>query len=266
MNEIAKAIIVISAILFISGIGDAACGSCTFPLTGQPAVSWVEGTQVHLQGPVDSGTQDRPLNYEWALYKCDGTTSTAATFNLVSGGTSSRDLYFYAPPEGSYRIALTVQDQNTAVATLCYDVKDLCFTTTPGQCPTLCCGEVCVIDTPTSSCPYHMEYIPAQGVVPYWEYRWYITPLGGTKTLLETDTSASTTTPKIQVDIDWRTYAAGDYALSFEIWAPNAATGILEQQQVCTDTCSGCGGVPALPTACTVRVVQKPSADISVLP
>ena len=34
MNEIAKAIIVISAILLMSGIGDAVCGSCTFPLQG----------------------------------------------------------------------------------------------------------------------------------------------------------------------------------------------------------------------------------------
>lgn len=264
MNEIAKAVIVISAILLMSGIGDAECGSCTYPATGQ-SVSWVEGTQVHLQGPPNSGTQARPLNYEWILYKCAGTTSTMANFNLVSGGTTARDLYFYAPPEGSYRIALTVKDQNTAVAGSCYDVKDLCFTTTPGQCPTLCCGEVCVQDTATTSCPWHMEYIPLQGVVPGWEYRWYVKQ-GATVILTETDTSASTTTPKIQIDVPWNTYAPGDYQVSFEIWAPNPVTpAVLEQQQVCDTSCTCGAGVPTL-TPCTVRVVQKPSADISVIP
>ena len=49
---------------------------------------------------------------------------------------------------------------------------------------------------------------PTQGVVPGWEYRWLVDG-----SVVDTDTSAETDTPKVQVDIDWGNYAVGDHVL-----------------------------------------------------
>jgi hypothetical protein len=249
-RKLAKAGIVVSAVLFLVGLGAAVCGSCNY----NAASSIVEGTPIHLQGPSDSGSQDRPLNYEWVLYTCPG--NQIATFNFVSGGYQAQDLYFYAPPAGNYRVALTVRDK--AFASTCFDTKDICFTTIPGTCPTLCCEEICEDDTPDyTKCPWHMVYTPAT-IVPGWQYKWLVNGV-----VVDTDTASP-----ISVNIDWSNgllYPPGVYTLTFEIWAPNPVTGTLERILNCVDSCTCSTANPAL-AKCQVRVVQKPAADISVVP
>lgn len=248
MSNLAKALSAMLACVLLTGLGAAVCGSCTY--NAQSTIT--EGTIITLQGPADSGSQHRPVTWQWILYDCDD-SGKIANFNLVSPSTTTaQTISFYAPQAGNYRVGLTVRDQifdNT-----CVDIRDFCFTTTAGDCPILCCAEVCEDDTPDyTKCPWHMAYNPSI-IVPTWQYKWLINGV-----VVETDLSPG----PIAINIDWSNgYTPGDYALSFEIWAPNPVTGTLERIRNCVNSCTCGAGSPTL-TPCTVRVVQKPTATIS---
>ena len=240
-----KAIFVAIALFASIGVGASSCETgCDYyaPTTME------QGQQVHLQGPASS-PQGRPLEYEWRIYLCDGTDVSAIVFG---GPQTNQDLYFQSPPYGDYRVALTVRDQE--FPNTCYDVRGICGTSTQGGCPTFCCGDVCEADPITDTCPFREAYTGASGL--NYQYRWL---LDGNVYKYGTAESDK------EVVIDWTQASFVDpmtslvhpidyvnHAVSFEIWAPDPATGNLIKIKDC-------------PSTCNIYKVQKPVAQISLV-
>lgn len=240
-----KAIFVAIALFASIGVGASTCDSgCDYV-----APSTIEqGQEVHLQGPASS-PQGRALDYEWRIYLCDGTDISASVFG---GPQTSRDLYFQSPPYGDYRVALTVRDHG--FPTTCYDVKGICGTSTQGGCPAFCCGDVCEADPVTATCPFHIAYTGPSGA--NYQYRWLLDGFVYKYGTAESDK---------EVTIDWEQstftdpmttivhpIGYGDHAVSFQIWAPDPASGILTQIKDC-------------PSTCHIYKVQKPVAEIHLV-
>mgnify|MGYP000853179875 FL=1 len=238
--------IFVTIVLFASiGVGASTCDTgCDFlaPTTME------QGQQVHLQGPASS-PQGRALDYEWRIYLCDGTDVSAAVFG---GPQTARDLYFQSPPYGDYRVGLTVRDHG--FPTTCYDVKGICGTSTQGGCPTFCCGDVCEADPVTATCPFHTAYTGVSGL--NYQYRWlldgFVYKYGTAESDKDVviDWSQSTFTDPMTSNVHLIDYV--NHALSFQIWAPDPATGNLIQIKDC-------------PSTCPVYKVQKPVAQISLV-
>jgi len=241
-----RAIFVAIALFASIGVGASTCETgCdyTAPQTME------QGQQVHLQGPAAS-PQGRPLDYEWRIYTCDGTDISASVFG---GPQTSQDLYFQSPPYGDYRVALTVRDRG--FPTTCYDVRGICGTSTQGGCPAFCCGDVCEADPVTATCPFHVAYSGPSGL--NYQYRWL---LDGNVYKYGTAESDK------EVVIDWTQHSFTDpmnaimypigyvnHAVSFEIWAPDPATGNPVKIKDCASTCN-------------IYKVQKPVAAIALVP
>jgi hypothetical protein len=240
-----KAIFVVLVLFASIGVGASTCPTgCDY--TAPTTIE--QGQQVHLQGPASS-PQGRPLDYEWRIYLCDGTDVSQSVFG---GPQTNRDLYFQSPPYGDYRVALTVRDRG--FPTTCYDVKSICGTSTQGGCPTFCCGDVCEADPVTSTCPFHVAYTGVSGA--NYEYRWLLDGHVYKYGTAESDK---------EVVIDWsqatfvdpmtglvHPIGYGNHAVSFEIWAPDPATGNLIRIKEC-------------PSTCNIYKVQKPVAQIALI-
>lgn len=259
MNNMAKLFAALSIIILSIGIGASISASQCTPEDCDTTIanSITEGTSVHFQGP-ELSPQGRPLKYEWNAYLCDGTgiTLTDATGNVEGIELTGRDLVFYAPPEGYYKVFLTVMDKEFPLT--CKDTKTICFTTKHGDCPTLCCGEVCEKDTPDySTCPWHMAYT---GNTADYTFKWLIDGI-----VYKSGTGVSAKS----VDIDWtapKLIAAdgtteiplgyGLHPLGFQVYAPNPSGGDPIKIMDCTTSCS-------CKNRCNVYKVQKPTAEIT---
>lgn len=255
MNILGGLVLVFSVLMLLTGIGASACQNCdqtyTNPIT--------QGTVVHLQGPATS-PQGRTLDYTWVAYNCTSGAVIDLYYTggkLESGDMDHRDLYFYMPPAGEYRVALTVRDH--LFPSTCYDTKSICFTTTY-TCPTLCCQEICEASVPNyAQCPWHMSYSgPTGGFI----FKWLIDEIpyevGGTATSVNIDWTQSNLTGDGGVDIP---LGVGLHQICFEIWANNPETGNLEMITDCDLSCSCSAGL----TPCHVYKVEKPTANITLV-
>jgi hypothetical protein len=254
MDNLSKPVLMLFTLVLFIGTAASTCEEgCDY--TAEDNI--VQGTTINLHGP-ELSPDGRTLDYEWRIYLCDGTDITTGVFGTQTG----KDLTFIAPPAGDYRVALTVRDQEFPQS--CYDVKSICLTTTEGECPTLCCGNVCEVDTtsPRTGCPWHMEYT---GLHPTgYVFKWLI------------DGLVHQSSDATSVDIDWTLdplpagvggvdipLPVGAHTLSFQIWAPDPADPTtLVMLQECKTSCT-CD--PTTLTPCTVNKVEKPIADIMEL-
>ncbi len=215
---------------------------------------------MHLQGPASS-PQGRTLDYEWNAFLHDGTqiTLTDASGNVEGDELEEQNLYFYAPPAGDYYVALTVMDH--AFPATCKDTKNICFTTTHGTCPTLCCGEVCEFDEPDyRTCPWHMEYT---GLTADYTFQWLIDGIvyqSGTGDAAKsvdidwTQTALTAADPTVQIPLGYEAHS-----LAFRAYAPNPSGGDPVMILDCSTSC-------ICQDPCKVFKVQKPTAKIQQMP
>lgn len=261
MEKFTKLVILLGAFFILVGMGASMCSNCDQTYS-RPVT---QGTVVHLEGPASS-PQGRTLDYLWAAYDCNSGAVIDLYYTggkLGSGDYDNRDLYFYMPPAGDYRIALTVRDH--VFPSTCYDTKAICFTTT-FTCPIMCCGEVCEGDTPDyTKCPWHMAYTGPTG---NYVFKWlidgtvYTSGTGDAARSVNIDWTKSQLTGEGDVTIP---LGYGPHSIDFELFVINPDTGVQEEAGDCDDSCTCPTNIQGqlIPGYCTIYKVQKPTAEIT---